>query len=90
MARSKKNRSYETNRNARIVSRINGKKLVTKTMYRDPGTLIVETKSDRKGAGATRLFIRDGERSFLALNGNEARTLYETLQEHFAGSGRSF
>lgn len=89
MKRKVNNRWYESNRDSRIVAKENTRRtVVTSTQGRDEGTLFVEAATKRQGLGSTRLFIRDGEGQFLALNGAEARTLYRTLQKHFEVTSR--
>ena len=89
--RSKKSRMFESNRNARIAVRSNSAStIVTETKYRDEGSLVAEVQSKSLGRGATRLFIRDAEGKFLALNGREARTVYRALQTHFAFAERTW
>lgn len=90
MSKNKKySRVFESNRYSKITSKRTGSRVVTQTSYRDPGTLEVEVSSKDLGSGATRLFMRTGEGEFLALDGNEARTVYRTLQRHFDSTGRS-
>ena len=86
-----KSRYTQTNRNSRIASKRNGSNTVkTQTTGRDAGTLNVEVTSKKGGKGSTRLYIESANGEFLGLNGFEARTLYNTLAEHFAQTGRSY
>lgn len=79
-----------TNKNSRVNSRIdrNGN-LRTETCRRDENTLDVAVSTDLQN-NRTRVFIdahgRAGQfpYAYLELNGREARTLYLTLQKHFA------
>lgn len=89
MTKRKKSRKL-SNRNARIVSRVNTvNTIVTKTTNRDYGSAVVEVSSERGGNGASRLFIRERSGEYIVLDGNEARTVYRTLQRHFLSTFRA-
>lgn len=89
MVKGKKSRRL-SNRNARIVSRINtANTVVTKTTNRDRGLDLVEVSTKLGGNGASRLFIRGASGEYIALDGSEARTVYRTLQRHFLSTFRA-
>lgn len=89
-------RNWESNRNSRIVSRIDRTgKVRTETTNRDGGTLDIAVSTDTR-TNTTRVFFdaegREGNfggRADLSLTGSEARTLYRTLQRHFEATGKS-
>lgn len=88
---------YDTNKNARIVSRrARGGSLRTETMGRDSGVdvaVVTDVRSE-----ATRLFIDlegrsdgsfNGQAPSLELTGREARTLFRVLASHFNYTDKS-
>lgn len=84
MSRSKRARRSESNRNSRIVTR------GTDTMYarqtftasRDEGSLLAVAETESNNA-TTFTIARNGAQ--LALNGHEARTLFNVLAKHYYG-----
>ena len=82
---------FFTNERARIVTKTNSRGTIkTVTADRDEGSTIVEVYTKDNGNGRPRLFVKLGNGDYMALNGNETRTIYRTLKKHFQNAGRSF
>jgi hypothetical protein len=81
---------YTTNKNARIVNRIDKTgKSRTETQGRDVGSVEMAVSTD-VNCNSTNLFIDfpyDGGTA--RLNGHEARTLYRLLRKHYGKTGKS-
>ena len=92
MSNDTRDRYYDSNRNARISSRIDRTgKLRTETQRRDDGAVKMAVSTDQK-TNSTRLFldlegsVGDGS---VTLSGREARSLYRLLRKHYGKTGKS-
>jgi hypothetical protein len=91
---TKRNRSIPTNKNAHIINRTDRTgKIRTETVRRDVAEFDIAV-STNPSTGATRLYFdrygREGNfggHATFQLNGRQARTLFITLQKHFAETG---
>ena len=88
---SKKSKNFDTNRNARIATRIDRTgKLRTETQRRDEGSVVMAVSTDKQ-TNSTNLFIdfpTDLERN-VRLSGTQARSLYRLLRKHYGKAGKS-
>lgn len=84
-----RDREFDTNRNARIRSRVcKNKKLRTETVNRESGPDMAITTDPR--LNSTSLFIDNIEdETTTRLNGHQARTLFRLLSNHYSYTGKS-
>ena len=80
---------YDTNRDARIATRIDRTgKIRTETQRRDQGSLNAAVSTDVT-SNTTRLFIDMPDGVPVKLNGHQARSLFRVLSKHYANAGMS-
>lgn len=74
------------NTTSRIKTRVNSRGDVKTETVNNPSDLVVDIESGRfgkEGTGVT-LGFRGAENRFLKLDGRQARTLFRSLEKHFA------
>lgn len=80
---------FDTNRNARISSRIDRTgKTRTETQRRDPGAVQFAVSTDTS-SNSTNLFIDVNHFEQVQLTGREARSLYRLLRKHYKNTDKS-
>jgi hypothetical protein len=88
MSNYSRDRYYDQNRNARIVTRTDRTgKLRTETQRRDPDSTLMAISTDQRD-DSTNLFIDFADES-VRLTGREARSLYRLLRKHYGKAGKS-
>lgn len=82
---------YDSNRNARIASRIDRTgKVRTETQRRDPNSTVMAVSTDDR-TNTTKLFIDNLEfpgSEPIRLDGRQARSLYRLLSRHYEATGK--
>ena len=80
---------FDSNRNARISSRIDRTgKLRTETQRRDEGSIVMAVSTDQNH-NRTNLFIDTPDEGAIRFNGRQARSLYRLLRKHYGKTGKS-
>lgn len=89
MSNQSRDRYYDQNRNARIVTRIDKTgKLRTETQRRDANTTLMAVSTDQR-SDSTNLFIDFDSGESVRFSGREARSLYRLLRKHYGKAGKS-
>ena len=79
---------YETNKNARIETRVDRTgKVRTETTRRDAWTPVIAASTNER-SNSTAVYLDLDDNTSVRLSGREARTLYRLLSRHYAQLGK--